>query len=208
MAGLGRIGAVLALLILPAPGFAFGWRSGWWETNYYYYYPPPVFYVPPGRVVDPCAGAPAVTTTRNGPGPQWYAKPSPAPPSATAAEPPLAPPASANPNPPSIPKETKSPLPVPESSAGITESKSYYDAYVAAVVCATPPVRGKAKIGFWNLSPRDLTLTVDGQVHLLKKGRSLKLELDRQFVWKVGEHKPQMEQVPDQVPGLELVIRK
>ncbi|HEV3204065.1 MAG TPA: hypothetical protein VGY77_06775, partial [Gemmataceae bacterium] len=105
-------------------------------------------------------------------------------------------------------KETNSAPPPSEAGAGVTEAKSFYDAYVAAIVGATPPARRKVKIGFWNLSPRDLTLTVEGQVHLLKKGGSLKLELERQFVWKVGEHKPQMEQVPNQVPGLELVIRR
>src|SRR6516225_5693658 len=204
MAGLGRIGAVVAGLLLPVPGYAFGWQHGWWGSTAYYYYPPPViyYYVPAGPLVgDPCAPGPAVTTSRQEPGPQWYATPSPAPPSAT--EPPPAPAPEVKPKSEPIPKETKGPPPVPNPGPGVTESTSFYDAYTVAAGSTMSRAADRAKISFWNLSPRDLTVTVDGQTYLINKGKRIKLELDRQFVWKAGEHKPQVERVPAQVPGLE-----
>jgi hypothetical protein len=66
----------------------------------------------------------------------------------------------------------------------------------------------RARVGFWNLSGRDVALKVDGQVHFLAPGKSLKLDLKRQFVWREGENKPQIEQIPDNVPSMEIVVRR
>jgi hypothetical protein len=63
-------------------------------------------------------------------------------------------------------------------------------------------------VGFWNLSGHALRLRVDGRDHRIASGETLKLEVGRQFVWRVDDREPQSEQIPAQAPALEIVIRR
>jgi hypothetical protein len=49
---------------------------------------------------------------------------------------------------------------------------------------------------------------VEGQTHFLARGKAVRLTLARQFVWKVDDREPQIERLPNSVPGMELVIRR
>jgi hypothetical protein len=91
-------------------------------------------------------------------------------------------------------------------SAGVIESRSFYP--TTAKQGASSSATSGAKVGFWNLSARDVTLQVSGKTHYLKAGQSLKLDLPRRFLWKVGDREIQTEEVPNQVPGVEIVIRR
>jgi hypothetical protein len=63
-------------------------------------------------------------------------------------------------------------------------------------------------VGFWNLTDRNLTVSVAGQAHPIPRGKILKLEVGRQFVWRVEGHEPQNEIVPMENSGVEIVLRR
>lgn len=117
--------------------------------------------------------------------PPMYATPIPAPPSVMAP-----PPASTAP---------------PQRAPGVRESHSSYN---AAASFLPPAMDGSALVGFWNLSGRDVVVQIGGGPHIVPLGQSLKLVLNRQFVWQVEGQAPQTEQLPDGVPGMEIVIRR
>jgi hypothetical protein len=68
--------------------------------------------------------------------------------------------------------------------------------------------KGCCQVGFWNVTSRDLTLTVEGQTRLLPRNQSLTLRLGRQFSWRVDQRTPQTAQVPANKSTLEIVIRQ
>jgi len=68
--------------------------------------------------------------------------------------------------------------------------------------------KGLYRVGFWNLTDRDLTVKVDGQPHALARGRGLTLTLGRQFVWQVDQRAPTNERIPEDKTTLEIVIRR
>ncbi len=72
---------------------------------------------------------------------------------------------------------------------------------------ASSPGKQRLKIGFWNLTGRDITLTVDGTTRSLAKNRSLSLELDREFSWQVDRLPAHIERVPEGMAAHEVVIR-
>ena len=49
----------------------------------------------------------------------------------------------------------------------------------------TPGSKERCKVGFWNLTGRDVTLTVDGKSRSLPKNRSVTLDLEHQFTWQI-----------------------
>jgi hypothetical protein len=63
------------------------------------------------------------------------------------------------------------------------------------------------RVGFWNLADRDVTLKIDGQARLLPRGKSVTLNLGRQFVWQVDQQALQRESIPAEKSTLEIVIR-
>lgn len=205
-----RIGSMVALLAVPATSLGFG-ICGPVRGKMIYYYPAPVLYAPVLQpvVIDPCAwplarpqvGLPAVSTV-----PPVYATPTAAPPSSsslkTTAEPPVAPAK----EPERKPAPPMAPAP-PALNPTTDAPRSFYDAYPAAGDVGQP-VTSATKVRFWNLSDRTITLNVDQRDYTLAKGQSVKLTLNREFVWKAGRFKPQREQVPAQASGLEIVIRQ
>jgi len=66
---------------------------------------------------------------------------------------------------------------------------------------------GRAKVGFWNITGADVTLTIDGQQRKLPKDRALTLELGRTFVWQVEGRGPRLERVPDEQNVFEVILR-
>jgi len=74
-----------------------------------------------------------------------------------------------------------------------------------------PAVTGLAKdrcrVGFWNLSGRDVTLVIDGKSRLVARDRALTLELPRDFGWRVDQRPAQTEHVADDKSAHEIVIR-
>ncbi len=66
---------------------------------------------------------------------------------------------------------------------------------------------GRCRAGFWNVTGRDLTLTVNGQQHLLRRDRALTLEVERQFTWQRDNQPLNKEQISADRNILEIVLR-
>jgi hypothetical protein len=84
----------------------------------------------------------------------------------------------------------------------------YYDAYSVGGSLPAADGTDRCSVRFWNLSGRDVVLTVDGQSVYLAAGRSMTRELPRQFVWQVQGRAGQGERVPAGEGALEIVIRR
>lgn len=192
MSGLTRGGAVMLLLLFPLIVSANGWRRTTTTSSYYYapaappayvIYDYPVYVTPTAPVCIPQA-----------PQAKLYAQPLPAGPSGTA---------------PSgvVPKTTEPPL-SPTPKPGVTESRSFFNAYTVAPRANDKPAAARIPVGFWNLTDHDITLTVDKSTHVLPRGKNLKLDLARQFIWRVDARDSLTEQVPGSEAGLEIVIRR
>jgi hypothetical protein len=131
-------------------------------------------------------GVPCAPTTAWTPQPQGYAVPKAAPapsPAPKTTEPPL---------------ERKQ-LKVPQ----VMESRSF------SLTGEKPGPAGaidKCRVGFWNMSGRDITLYIGQEKHVILQNRSLTLVLNRQFSWHTGNGEPKLENVQD---GLEheIVLR-
>ncbi|MBI3407944.1 MAG: hypothetical protein HY040_06255 [Planctomycetes bacterium] len=171
-------------LLSPASARAFGGR--WWSsargTTTVVYCPVVIQPVP---VVWICAPtSPRVIPLM--PQAQPYAAPSAAPPSgvpsAQTKEPPLG--------------------SAPGKGPTIIESRSSVAAGPAT------PAGAKCKVGFWNLTGRDVTLKIDGQPRTLPRDRAVTLELARAFVWQVDQSEASSEQVPMDEAFHEVIIRK
>jgi hypothetical protein len=182
----------LALLMaFPVPASAHWFGSRRVAVAGYYYPVPvtwapayqPVFYLPAppapvSVVVPPAAAAPPV-----------YAAPVPAPPSDVPVVPiPSAPPTREPPR--------------------VTESRSVPADQAPVQNVAGERRGGPVRVGFWNVSDRDLVLRVDGRPQTLARGRAVTLSLGREFVWQVGGAEEQVERVPPDKSTLEIVIRR
>lgn len=176
-----------AFLALPATSLANGLRPRALSTTAYSYYPSswyypvytsPVYVMPYEPACVPAPAAPA----------RVYATPTPAGPSATPATP---------------PRSTEPPL---SPSPGVTEQRSYFNAYSVAPRASDKPSSDRCAVGFWNLTSADVVLRIGDQTHRLPRGKSLKLDLGRQFVWQVDNREPQTEQVSE--AAIEIVIRR
>ena len=53
-----------------------------------------------------------------------------------------------------------------------------------------------------------MLLKIDGQPRLLPRGKSVTLDLSRQFIWQVDQQALQRESIPADKSTLEIVIRK
>lgn len=195
MSGFARTAAVCLLFALPIDGFAngFGLRSR--TTSYYYPAPArwsPVYPVFPG---DPCGAC------------SWQNVPAYQPPIPAASVRPYAVPAPAGPSsaPPLPPRTPEPPL---NPKPGVSESRSYFDATTVAAQAAPPLAGERCTVGFWNLTDKDVRLATGSQVFFLPRGKSLRLDMGRQFVWRVDERAPQTEQIPSSESALEIVIRR
>jgi hypothetical protein len=103
---------------------------------------------------------------------------------------------------------SQTPEPPVRRSGGPTVTESLNGAVGPKSVEVGAGSAGTCRVGFWNLTGRDITLTVDGQARLLPRDRGLTLTLGRQFVWQVDQRTPQSEDIPDGHCTLEIVLRK
>lgn len=121
------------------------------------------------------------------------AKPQQAPPSSSK-EPPLS----------GGPSSGEEPLRNPLRAPTITESRSLGSVEQAGARLAEP---GRCKVGFWNVTGRDLTLTIDGQARTLAKDRAVTVTLGRTFVWQISGRDAQTERVPEELGVYEVILR-
>jgi hypothetical protein len=66
----------------------------------------------------------------------------------------------------------------------------------------------RCKVGFWNVTGRDVTLKVDGQPRLLPRDRAVTLDLGRSFSWQVDQDQAITEHVPVEQPFHEVILRQ
>jgi len=97
---------------------------------------------------------------------------------------------------------------MPKVTEGGTTRSGYFDAYPLATPPAKPAAPDRVAVGFWNLSDRDVTVLVAGQNHTIQRGRSLKVEVPREFTWQVAGREPETRRVPAADGGLEIVLRQ
>lgn len=174
--------ALVVLLTFPTTGF------GWFRSLFARPAPAPVYYCPAPIFMVAPAVMPAAPTAPV----RMYAEPRPAPPSGSSVEPPRAPEL--------MPKAGVN----PHESQKVSEK--FYDSYFVAGGARSAADR--CAVTFWNLSGQGITLTVDGQARTVAAGRSVRLDLKRDFTWGVAGREAERQQVPAQESGMEIVIRR
>ena len=154
----------------------------------YCQYVEPVLWIglPQTVCYDPCwmipVAPPCVIEGATSPPPN-YATPTPAPPSPTG---PAAP-----------------PKPAPK----VSETRSFYDA--PAPAAGQSRISGESvTVGFWNLSDHDVTVIMNDQRYFLPPRQSVKVNVGRQFTWRVEGRDPERERIPDGASAAEIVIRR
>lgn len=189
------VAALAALLSIQANESAangFRW-FGTVSTGYsypVYQRPAAVYYAPayytPVIVCVPTAPAAPVPVPIITPGVP-YAQPVPAPPSQgprpQTGEPPLADPGKGAPK--------------------VSETR-----LTAKKIAADAGAKDRCRVGFWNVSGRDVLLTVNGEQRLIPRDRSVTLTLGRSFAWQIDQRPVESGQVSAGNDTLEIVIRK
>ncbi|MCI0683877.1 MAG: hypothetical protein L0Y71_17360 [Gemmataceae bacterium] len=92
----------------------------------------------------------------------------------------------------------------PKRAPTITESRSYGGVTRAG---ATDAPAGRCKVGFWNITGGDVTLTIDGRTRRLPKDRALDVQLPRTFVWQIDGRAAQTETIPEGQNMFEVILR-
>jgi hypothetical protein len=179
MAGSWRLVLGVVVAALSAsPAEAFNGRLGWWRT------PPTVsyYYVAPLYYYCPPLGPTVIPVPDASSG---WARPTAAPPSQTA-EPPLQRKAAGDPR-----------MPVITASHALgtfTPGKS--------------PTPDRCRVGFWNLTGRDVTVQVEGKSVVVLRDKAVTLDLDRQFIWQIAGQTQHIERVPEGQPTYEVIMRE
>jgi hypothetical protein len=83
----------------------------------------------------------------------------------------------------------------------VTESRSKSGGYA-------PANKERCKVGFWNLTGRDVTLKIDGEQQVLPKNRAVTLDLERAFAWQIDQGETVTEHVPEEQPFHEVILRQ
>jgi hypothetical protein len=68
--------------------------------------------------------------------------------------------------------------------------------------------RDRCSVGFWNLTGRDVTLSIDGKSFALAKNRKITMTLEHQFSWQADNGAQQLERVPESQTTFEVVVRE
>lgn len=102
----------------------------------------------------------------------------------------------------SVPTTKEPPLHNQRKAPTITESRSVGGAYAGVGV-----VLPRCKVGFWNLTGKEITVRVEGKDQVLPKDRAVTIELDRQFSWQAPGREQTMERVPEDQNVYEVIIR-
>lgn len=199
MPSFARAGLLAALLVAALTDRAHAFGGRWTYTASYsypvyysayypaYYSVPAVSYYAPAWPVyvapAPVVCAPFIAVTA--PAGPLYAVPTPAPPSQTV-EPPVI--------------QTGS-----YSRQTVTET---YPGTALKTVQVGGAGKDRVQVGFWNVSGRDLTLTIDSRAYVLPRNRSVTLDLGRQFTWRIDQRALQNENVPEGNSTMEIVLRR
>ena len=179
--------AWIITLLLAANAAAEGWVH--WSSGYYApsYYNGPVYYCVPAtpyRVV-PLAPTVSDTGARKSP----FAQPRSAPAFKTD-EPPL------------------DKRDVFKIAPKVTETRSSkFGGQREKIRDAGESSPARYRVGFWNVSGRDISLTVEGTARVLPRNRSITLLVPRDFTWSVDEQAAQSDQVPAGEATHEVIIR-
>jgi hypothetical protein len=160
------------------------YASSYYPSYYYapapvvrYYYASTPVYVEPAEV--------CVTPVVGAAPTSGYAQPYPAP-ASTTKEPPV----------------DKKKLPPPK----VTESRSFSPSDPMNVTAADGTSKG-VRVGFWNITGRDVTLTVNGKAMVVPANRNLTLTVSREFSWYLDGQTAREERVPDDKSAHEIVLR-
>jgi hypothetical protein len=86
----------------------------------------------------------------------------------------------------------------------VEESRTY-SADEKGAALGTLASKDLCRVGFWNISGRDVTLTVNDKRHVVPKNGSITVPLPREFVWQEGNDLPHRETVSGDF--YEIVIR-
>lgn len=106
-----------------------------------------------------------------------------------------------------IPKDTKRTAEPPAGAKRapvVTESRSLGGAFPEP---APRLPQGMARVGFWNITGRDLTLSIDGRTRTLAKDRAITVDVERSFTWQVDDGALHTERVPTEQNTFEVIIR-
>jgi hypothetical protein len=159
-------------------------------ATYYYAVPAPVvvayrayYVVPtlPSPVCLPPPASPPVVAQQS-----TYATPTPAPPSGAPVR----------------------PFPTTKEPPRVSDSRYPPNGNGSAPYVAEKRNTDQVRVGFWNLSDRDVILRVNGQSWSLPRDKSVTLTLDRRFAWQLAGSDPQTERVPAGKSSLEILIRR
>jgi hypothetical protein len=69
-------------------------------------------------------------------------------------------------------------------------------------------VKDRCRVGFWNLSGRDVKVTIEGKAYSLPRNQSLTFDMDRQFTWQTAGKTAQIQRVPAGQSTYEVLIRE
>jgi hypothetical protein len=106
-----------------------------------------------------------------------------------------------------IPKDTKQTAEPPggaKRAPVVTESRSLGGGFPEP---APRLPQGMARVGFWNITGRDLTLSIDGRTRTLAKDRAITVDVERSFTWQVNDGALHTERVPGEQNTFEVIIR-
>jgi len=200
--------AIFCGVITGASAHGFGGRARPATATAGYAYPYAYSYYVP--VVAPsCYGMPAPVRVLPPCPPGFQAAPRVVPLTASPAIP-FAPPRPAPPSPePPTGKTSEPPLGKSMSLRSADDSKRAPQIVETRGPAVAPPLgKERCKVGFWNVSGRDIDLVVAGKTHTLQKDRALTLEVDRQFSWQVAGRAAAQERVPEEKAFHEIVLRE
>src|SRR5262245_6787934 len=183
--------ASLILMIVATAGQACPWRIGAVEG------PKPVpspswYYCVPTAM--PYANVPSPVPQKSMPKVRNLAEPVPAPPSPS--------PAPLSPTPvPRLPTTTEPPT-SQKRAPTVFEARSGARTAQAAEVS-----QDRCKVGFWNVTGQDVTLTIDGKSRMLAKDRAVTVNIGREFTWQITGREPRQERVPQETKVFEVILR-
>jgi hypothetical protein len=181
--------ASLILMFAATAGHACPWRSGAVEGSRPM--PPAWYYCVPAPMPHAIVPSPVPQKT---PKVKSLAEPTPAPPSAS--------PAPGSPTPVPRSPTTAEPPTFQKRAPTVFEARSGARTAQAAEVS-----EDRCKVGFWNITGQDVTLTIDGKSRMLAKDRAVTIDLGRDFTWQITGREPRHERVPQETNVLEVILR-
>ena len=96
--------------------------------------------------------------------------------------------------------------PVQAKSSPLTAATAFTVSVFPAA--GTAPAAGLRKVGFYNHTPRDLALTIEGKPVTLPAMSYLHAQLPAAFTWKCADRPAATERVPADAAGVDVLIRE